>query len=187
MIKVFLSRNHFWLACLAGIICLATIRSHPVYGKIDFYLLNGRPWWPKWKTLVTDVRTLGNSPVYTDYVTGSILGGIFGEVPLLEVTRIRRISTLDIDDMEKNKLPAKSLLNFYLKKEELTKNFKCVINLIGYESSWVPDETGHWNRKMGRTSAFYKFRDIQGESNTLIQLKAVPLQRCAVYFANSDE
>ena len=187
MIKVLLSRNHFWLACLAGIICLATIRSHPVYGKIDFYLVDGRPWWPEWKTLVTDVRTFDNSPVYTDYVTGSILGGVFGEVPLLEVTRTRRISTLDIDDMEKNKLPAKGLLNFYLTKEELRKDFKCVINFIGYESSWVPDETGHWSRKMGKTSAFYKFKDIHGESKTRIRLKTVPLQRCAVYFAKNGE
>ena len=187
MIKVLLSRNHFWLACLAGIICLATIRSHPVYGKIDFYLVDGRPWWPEWKTLVRNVRSFDNRPVYTDYVTGSILGGVFGEVILLEVMRSRKITTLDIDDMEKNKLPAKSLLNFYLTEEELTKDFKCVINLIGYESSWVPDETGHWSRKMGKTSAFYKFKDIHGESKTRIRLKTVPLQRCAVYFANNGE
>jgi hypothetical protein len=122
-----------------------------------------------------------NTLIYTDYVTGSILGGVFGKVPLLDVVR-HRIPTLYIEDMETNKLPAKRFLNIYLTKEDLAKDFTCVINLIGYESSWVPEETGHWSRKMGKTSDFYRFRAPQKGSDTRIMLKNFPLQKCVVYF-----
>jgi len=184
-VRTFLLRNSFWLVCLAGIIGLATIRSHPVYGKIDFFLLNGRPWWPDWEALVTSTGNGGNVPVYTDYVTGSILGGVFGKVPVLDVIR-HRIPTLSIEDMETNTLPAKRFLNIYLTKEDLAQDFTCVINLIGYESSWVPDETGHWSRRMGRTDEFYTLRTAGRESNTRVALKNFPLQKCVVFFGKED-
>ena len=180
-VKTFLLCNHFWLVCLIGIIGLATIRSPPVYGKIDFYLLDGRPWWPKWKTLVTDNRTNGKVPICTDAVTGYILDGVFGEVTLLEGYQNRdRMFTLYIEDMEENKIPAE-LLNIYLSQEGLTKDFKCVINLLGYASSWVPDETRHWSRRVGKTSEFYKLRAHQRESDIRLALKNIPLQRCVIY------
>lgn len=181
LVKVFLWRNLFWLACLASVVGLATVRSHPVYGKIDFYLLDGRPWWPGWKSLVTNTGTNHNIPVYSDYATSYILGGVFGEVPLLDVIR-NRPPILYIEDMEKNKLPEQQVLNIYLTQDDLSKDFKCVINMIGYSSSWVPDETGHWHRRMGNTSDFYKFRNPHGESDTRLRLKNFPLQKCAVFF-----
>ena len=180
-VTVFLWRNFFWFFCLAGIIILATIRSPPIYGKIDFFLLDGRPWWPGWKDLVTESRTNGKTPIYTDYVTGYILGGVFGETPLLLDTARNRILTLYIEDMEKNEFSKNHLINTYLPKDCLTKNFKCVINLIGYESSWVPKETGHWNGRIGETSNFYKFRTPHREVDIRIALKNFPLQHCTVY------
>ena len=179
-IKAFLCCNLFWLTCLAGVIGLATIRSPPFYGKLDFYFLDGRPWWPGWSNLVTDTLTSNQNPVYTDYATAYILSGVFGEVPLLDAIR-NRTPTLYIEDMEKNKLPEQQFLNIYLTKEDLSRDFKCVINLIGYTSSWVPAETGHWHGRMGKTSQFYKFRFLQGESDIRLRLKNFPLQKCAVY------
>ena len=179
--KEFLLCNHFWLVCLAGIIGLATVRSFPVCGKIDFYLLDGRPWWPEWKTLIKDTQTNGKTPVYTDSITGYILDGVFGEVTLLEGHQNSdKIFTLYIEDMEENKVPT-GRLNIYLTPEDIAKDSKCVINLIGYTSSWIPDETRHWSRRVGKTSEFYKFRSHQGESDIRLTLKNFPLQRCVVY------
>ena len=180
MIKLLLRRNYFWLLCLAGIFALATIRSGPVYGKFDFYLLNGRPWWPAWKALVTDTRTNPRTPVYTDNITGYILGGVFSEIPLLDVVSNKR-PTLYIEDMEKNELPEKKNINKILTSTDLAKDFKCVINLIGYQSSWVPEETGHWNRRVGKTSEFYQSRTFHEKSDISLRLKNFPLQKCAVY------
>ena len=186
-VKTFLLCNHFWLVCLIGIIGLATIRSPPVYGKIDFFLLDGRPWWPSWKALIADSRTNDKTPVYTDFITGYILDGVFGEVTLLEVFQVQdKLPTLYIEDMEENKLPA-GLLNIYLTQEDFSKDFKCVINLIGYRSSWVPEETGHWHKKMGDTSEFYKFRTLNGESNTRLRLKNFPLKKCAVFTPENNK
>ena len=184
-VRTFLLRYSFWLVCLVGIIGLATLRSPPFYGKIDFFLLKGRPWWPVWKALVTNTGNGDDTPVYTDYVTGCILGGVFGKVPVLDVIR-HRIPTLYIEDMETNKLPAKRFLNIYLTKEDFTKDFTCVINLIGYESSWVPDETGHWSRRMGRTSEFYNFRSPGKEPNTRVALENFPFQKCVAYFPEEN-
>lgn len=180
MIKNLLWRNYFWLLCLVGFIGLATVRSPPIYGKIDFYLLNGRPWWPAWKALVANTRASVKTPVYTDNITGYILGGVFNDVLLLDVVSNRR-PTLYIEDMEKNELPEKHLLNKLLTQEDLAKDFKCVINLIGYSSSWVPEETRHWHRRVGNTSQFYKFRDLHEKSDLRLRLKHFPLQKCAVY------
>lgn len=169
-IKAFLWRNYFWFFCLAGILSLATIRSPPVYGKIDFFLLDGRPWWPEWKALVTETRTKGKTPVYTDLVTGYyILGCVFGEVPLVD-TFLNKKGIIYIEDME-----------------NLKKNFKCIINLVGYTSSWVPEETGHWSSKVGKTSEFYKFRTRHKESDIRVMLKKFPLQRCVVYDQEKTE
>ena len=185
-IKAFLCCNLFWLACLASVIGMGTIRSPPFYGKLDFYLLDGRPWWPGWSALITETQTQDQTPVYTDYATAYVLSGVFGEVPLLDVIQ-NRAPTLYIEDMEKNKLPEKQFLNIYLTQEELSKDFKCVINLIGYTSSWVPDETGHWHRSMGDTGGFYKFRTIIGESDTRLSLKDFPVQKCVVYAPENNK
>lgn len=187
MIKKLLYHNLFWLTCLAGIIGLATIRSYPVYGKIDFYLLDGRPWWPSWKALIADARASDNTPVYTDFITGYILDGVFGKITLLEVFQVQdRLPILYIEDMEENKLPT-GLLNIYLTWEDLKEDFKCIINLIGYTSSWVPDETGHWSSKMGNTSEFYKFKTLHREPDILPRLRKFPLQKCNVYTSQHNE
>ena len=186
-VTVFLWRNCFWFFCLAGIISLATIRSPPIYGKLDFFLLDGRPWWPGWKELVTDSRTKGKTPIYTDYVTGYILGGVFGETPLLLETVRNRMPILYIEDMEKNEFSENHFINTYLPKKDLEKKFKCVINLIGYTSSWVPEETGHWHRRIGETSEFYKFRIPHREVDIRLALKNSPLQHCSLYSKNSND
>ena len=186
LVKAFLCRNLFWLVCLAGVTVMATIRSPPFYGKLDFYLLDGRPWWPGWSTLITKTQAQDQTPVYTDYTTTYVLSGVFGEIPLLDPIR-NRTPTLYIEDMEKNKLPEQQFLNIYLTQKDLSKDFKCVVNLIGYTSSWVPDETGHWHRSMGDTGGFYKFRTIIGEPDTRLSLKDFPVQKCAVYAPENNK
>ena len=162
--KKFLCRNLFWLVCLAGLVGLSTIRSHPVYGKIDFYLLDGRPWWPGWKALVMHSQTNGKTPIYTDYVTGYyVLYSVFGETPLADMFR-HKGGTLYVEDMENFK-----------------KDFRCVINLIGYTSSWIPEETRHWASKIGKTSEFYKLKARKGEPDINFTLKNFPLQKCVVF------
>ena len=33
---------------------LSAIRSPPIYGKLDFLLLDNKPWWPDWEIIIND-------------------------------------------------------------------------------------------------------------------------------------
>jgi len=48
-----------------------------VYGKLDFLLLNTRPWWPEWKAMINDIMKQGNKIIITDVLTSNLLNGVF--------------------------------------------------------------------------------------------------------------
>jgi hypothetical protein len=177
--KIF--NNIFYCACLAAMISLGMIRSYPLYGKIDFFLLDGRPWWPQWETLVQETRKIGNNPVYTDYTTGYILAGIFGQQTVLKVSDYK-VPRLYIEDMVENKVPEGKFTNIFFIKGKKYYDFRCVVNLIGYQSSWVPDETRHWDSNLADTSRLYQFKNAQKSLDIFTELEHFPLKKCVVYF-----
>jgi len=65
------------------IVGMSSIRSSPVYGKLDFLLLNGRPWWRPWQPMITRILQQGNQPVLSDMMTSTVMRGVFGQKALL--------------------------------------------------------------------------------------------------------
>ncbi len=74
-----LQRGYF-LCCLLAVVVLASIRSHPVYGKLDFYLLDGCPWWKSWRPMIE--QTLADSstrPILSDMITDTVFRAVFAQ------------------------------------------------------------------------------------------------------------
>ncbi len=157
MIIDWVVRWSFFSICLAGIFLVGAVRSHPFYGKIDFLMLDGRPWWPAWRQIVDETRRRGGQPVYTDYITGYVLASVFGEKVLLRVGSLDRYPVLSVPDMEKGVVADTKTVNNSLMLSVSKGEFSCVINLLGYTSSWVPDETKHWRREIAETGRWYRF------------------------------
>ena len=91
------SKIYFYF-CLTAILLLASMRSAPVYGKLDFILLNGRPWWTAWKPMVEQILEQGNQPILTDSITSTVLRAVF----LQKTVAFRfnyKFSNIDVQDM----------------------------------------------------------------------------------------
>ncbi len=57
---------------------VSSIRTFPFYGKLDFYRLDSKPWWPKWKIGIEELFARGKGEVLTDPITGMVIRGVFG-------------------------------------------------------------------------------------------------------------
>ena len=71
-------RVYFVTVCVLVVI-LASIRSWPIYGKFDFIVLDNRPWWPEWETMVNKVMQEGDRTILTDPITATVLNGVFDQ------------------------------------------------------------------------------------------------------------
>ncbi len=65
------------------IVGIGSMRSGPVYGKLDFLLLNGRPWWRPWRPMINAVLRKGTQPILSDMMTSSVMRGVFSQKTLL--------------------------------------------------------------------------------------------------------
>jgi len=77
--KISLCNSLFFVLCLACIVGLSSVRSHPVYGKLDFLLLDGRPWWQPWRSMIESILQAGDKPVLSDVVTDRVLRAVFAQ------------------------------------------------------------------------------------------------------------
>lgn len=173
-------RNLFFGGCLTLVFIIGAMRSHPFFGKWDFFFVEGRPWWPAWRDLIRDTRARGKVPVYTDYITGYILAGVFGEQTVVNVGD-DKIPRLIIEDMEEGRLPAEEFLSNAYIQAGRPRDFRCVINLKGYQSSWVPGETGHWRSQVADTSKFYSFANDMEKPIISRSLRGIFHDRCVIY------
>ncbi len=70
----------YFFCCLLAVVVLASIRSGPVYGKLDFYLLDGCPWWKAWRPMIE--QTLADSstrPILSDMITDTVFRAVFAQ------------------------------------------------------------------------------------------------------------
>jgi hypothetical protein len=155
----------YFSGCMVFILLLSGIRSGPVYGKLDFILLNSRPWWTEWHLLIDSVLSQKSKYIYSDPTTSSVFQSIFGQPALHGRERGRRTS-LSIETME-----SKNARNGY----------RCIVNLKGFTPSWVPAETGHWNSNLAQTSLYYNSNGLVdiGLKN---KLKEKVLQNCKIIY-----
>lgn len=172
--------NLFFGLCLVLVFVAGMQRSKPIYGKGDFYLVDGRPWWPAWSDLIRDTRARGHAPVYTDYMTGYVLAGVFGERTVVNVGD-EKMPRLDVDAMDEGRLPADEFLSEAYIRAGRPTELRCVINLLGYQSSWVPGETRHWNANLANTARFYHVRNNTGRSTERSSPQPLSLNNCVIF------
>ena len=172
--------NLFYGLCLLLVFVAGMQRSKPIYGKGDFYLVDGRPWWPAWRALIEDTRSRGHAPVYTDYITGYVLAGVFGERTVVNVGD-EKMPQLYVEDMEEGRLPAEEFLSEAYIRAGRSTDLRCVINLVGYRSSWVPGETGHWKGKLANTARFYHVKNGTERVGEASLLHHLSLKNCFIF------
>ena len=156
----------YFIGCLLIIMLISTIRSSPVYGKLDFILLETRPWWSEWKPMIQNLMKQDRKPLCSDPQTNQILHGVF-YYPIIGpfYTHSRR-SILNVKSMD---------------IKNTAHSYRCIINLHGYTPSWVPKETGHWQWDLANTSLYYEYEGMTGEELKKI-LKEDPPKNCEVYY-----
>jgi len=98
-------RTLYFVVCLLVVCFLGSIRSAPVWGKLDFILLDSRPWWPAWKPMVVKVLGQGDRPVYTDPITSTVFKGVFGQKTVFE-RRFSLFPVFNIEEMDRLNRPA---------------------------------------------------------------------------------
>ncbi len=101
-------RNTYFLSCCVLIVCLSAIRTAPVYGKLDFILIDSRPWWPKWKPMILSLMDQGDRPVYTDRSTSTVLKGVFDQKTVFFRT-INYSPRMKVEEMDRINRPMDTL------------------------------------------------------------------------------
>ena len=158
--------KQFCVFCLIGLIFLSTIRSDPVYGKLDFILLESKPWWNDWKPMIQKLMKQNQKPIYTDALTSNVLNGVFNQLTVEKYKEKFYGSKLNIKFMDRGSVARKS---------------RCIINLRGFSPSWIPKETDHWSCRVANTSIYYHYNDFSGDALKDF-LKDNLLKNCDVYF-----
>ncbi len=92
-------KNIYFLACLVVIFGLGTIRSSPVFGKLDFLLLPGRPWQDSWHSMIEEVVVQGEKPIVSDIITSTVFRAVFAQ-KAVAFRFTRRYSRIDIASLE---------------------------------------------------------------------------------------
>ena len=218
--KLVRCKKVYYFFCLVIVIAVSGVRSGPVFGKLDFILLDGRPWWKPWRPMIEQVLKQGEQPILSDMITSSVLRAVFAQ-QAVAFRFDNRFGHIDIEWLlafaqQRSVFPVGGiflLLNddskFVLKRDTLPgiedisikqlmirlsettakhvdteayKNpYRCLINLHGFASSWVPVETGHWSWKWAEPSLVYEFKGKRGKEMKQL-LRDDPPEKCTVYF-----
>jgi len=90
----------YYLFCVACLFGLSSIRSAPVHGKLDFYLLDGMPWWEPWRPMIESILEQPQKPILSDMITDTVLRAVFAQ-PSPGFRHVRYFYHLDIKEMER--------------------------------------------------------------------------------------
>lgn len=168
-LKSLYSNSKVWfLGCLLILVALASVRSFPIYGKLDFIMVNARPWWDEWKEMVDHIQTF-EQPVYTDHTSSIVLYDIFNYPSAHAYIKSKKYRSLSLRRGEMD-----------VKKMNDQKEYQCVINLKGFDASWVPKETRHWQHTLSQTSLQYSYEGIIGDK-LKDRLQESDVANCLVY------
>ena len=137
----------YGILVLTGFICLGVVRSAPVYGKFDFITLQTNPWWPRWRPMIEDIYQQPQpKPAHTDVMTRYVLKNVFNYPVYPNHIRERPKEFIDLDNLPTHK------------------RIQPLVNLSGFEISWVPRETHHWHPGAGNTMKYYQYMDQRGRA-----------------------
>lgn len=107
----YIRRIAYFLSCCILIVCLSTIRTKSVYGKLDFILVDSRPWWPEWKPMVLSLMNQGDQPVYTDPTTSTVFKAVFDQETVL-FRIINYVPRMKIEEMDRINQPLGKLIPY---------------------------------------------------------------------------
>jgi hypothetical protein len=160
-------KRGFALACLLLFIGLGTVRSSPVYGKLDFILVDSLSWRKAWKPMLAALEKDPGKPVLTDPMTRKVIKGILGQ-PVLKATLKGGRERLDIYELEQ-------------RAPIINGRVRCLVNLHPIKPTWVPGETGHWPSRAANVIRFYRYQGEKGD-RLVARLKETPPVHCNVFF-----
>jgi len=109
MMKTQLLKNSFFILCVLLVVVLGSVRSAPVYGKLDFILLDGRPWWRSWQPMIEQSLSAGSQPFLSDSITCTVLRAVFAQ-PAVTFRFNYRFSNIAVEDMIRMNRPMYKLL-----------------------------------------------------------------------------
>lgn len=153
--------------CILLAFGLSTIRSGPVYGKLDFILVDSLDWWDEWRPMIDTIEHEPDKPILTDPLTRKVINGFLGQPLLKRKLRTRR-ERLDIYELEQ-----------WLQIRD--GSVRCLINLHSITPTWVPSETHHWPSRAAGVILYYRVQGQKGD-RMIESLKKAPPQFCRVYF-----
>jgi hypothetical protein len=96
-------------------------------------------------------------PIYTDLMTRYVLENIFNYPVYPRRIREKSKEHIDLDNLS------------------TAEHAQPLVNLSGFEPSWVPRETHHWRQRAGNTEIFYHYKGKRGrEAAEMIKLDPPP-------------
>ena len=158
-------RMYYFAGCFIVIVISSGFRSGPVYGKLDFILLDGKPWWSEWQPMIRDLLKQEKKMILSDFITSIIMDGVFNQ-PVKQMRYLRRLILEDIQEMD---------------QRNSNHAYRCMINLHGFTPTWVSVETGHWQRDLSNTALSYHYKGISGPELGKM-LKKNPPKNCDVFY-----
>ena len=157
--------NLGFLLCLFLLVLLSSIRSAPVFGKLDFITVDSRSWWCAWQDMINQLKG-GGKPIYSDYTTSLVLHDIFNYDVAYVDSKGESYRALSLVEGEMD-----------IKKMEAQKEYRCIINLKGFNASWIPRETRHWQHSVTLTNLQYQYAG----SEKLEELALRKFNNCVIY------
>ena len=149
--RIIFLRKLFYFSVLFIFIALSTFRSPPIYGKLDFLMLDNKPWWPEWEKII-DESFNDKRVILTDPITALVLHFVFNQQT---TTKNRFLSNVYKINLK------------YIEKLNKDNKYNCIINFVDIDDSWVPIDTGHWDINLSHTSNHYTSNSLNlDEINT---------------------
>ena len=217
--SVHINRNIYYVLVCLFLVLLASIRSAPIYGKLDFLLVENKPWWPEWKPAIEEVLSQGEQIILTDPITGTVFRGVFMQKTnyFRKFFPQRIVNIADLNRKNRSFSSISSMLPYYIyplllnessawnttdgenvpqrnwailesispvQDENIKKTskhpYRCLINLHGFQDSWVARETKHWVPVLGNTALWYHFDGIRGRAMRQL-IKDQPPENCTIF------
>jgi len=154
----------YFAGCVCLLILIGGVRSPPFFGKLDFILLDGKPWWGPWREMINETLSKQRKYIISDSMTSSVFSGVFNQPTI----RFRELSRRNKEDIE------------LMDQKNNHQGYRCIINLKGFSPSWVASETGHWQSDLALTDRYYNLKGMSGEKLKRI-VNDDPINNCRVY------
>lgn len=147
-------------------ISLSLIKFGPFWGKLPFIFVDTKTLYLHIKPITFLINNKSNIQIISDPITSNIFNSLFGISTNYEnIEALDFFTSVNIQDLEQ------------LSKN---KNNICIINLRGFPTTWVPQETSHWNSDVASTHLWYKYKNISGNDLKKI-LPKENFKSCSVF------